>query len=844
MVSLAAYQVLLSRWSGQQDIVVGSPIAGRRNRQIEGLIGSFVNTLVLRTDVSGNLTFRQLLERVKEVTLGAYSYQDLPFEALVKELRPARNLTRQPIFQVSLVLQNYPEERLELPEITWTRIDAEWMTAHFDLTLYLYEHSHGVSGVFEYATDLFDKETIERMAGHFRTLLEGIVVDPDCLIRQLPLLSEAEKQRLLVQWNQTAAEYPRDRCLHELFEEQAERKPDAIALVYEGRLLTYAELNCRANQLAQYLRDKDVGPDRLVAICVERSLDMVVGLMGILKAGGAYVPLDPNYPIERLQYMLRDAAPRVLLTQERLRERLPATTAEVITLDNDWDVIAQQPSNNLKETSLDLRSYHLAYVIYTSGSTGEPKGVMVEHRNVTRLFAATEKWFDFNDRDVWSLFHSFAFDFSIWELWGALLYGGRVVVVPYLTARSAQEFYDLLCEEGVTVLNETPSAFAQLIDAQGQSPKEHSLRVVIFGGEALELRTLQLWVERNGAERPRLVNMYGITETTVHVTYRPLTEAEVQSDGGSLIGKPIPDLKAYLLDHHRQPVPIGVIGEIYVGGAGIARGYLNRPELTAERFISDPFSTNAQARMYKTGDLGRWRADGTIEYLGRNDDQVKIRGFRIELGEIEAQLARYAPVKEVVVVAREDIPGEKRLVAYITRRDESDLSLEELREHLMAVLPEYMVPSAFVMIERFPLTPNGKLDRRALPVPALGAYVSRQYEAPQGEVEQTLAGIWQELLHVERVGRQDNFFKLGGHSLVATQVIVRIRSALSIEMPIKALFEFPTIEKLSAYLRRERAIYSIATGAEDIEELLERVASMPESEVKELVRELRMGSSL
>jgi amino acid adenylation domain-containing protein len=575
---------------------------------------------------------------------------------------------------------------------------------------------------------------------------------------------------------------------------------------------------------------------------------MVVGLLAILKAGGAYVPLDPAYPSERLAYMLGDAAPRVLLIQEHLRGRLPNTAAEMIALDNDRNEIAQQPSSNLNARILELRAHHLAYVIYTSGSTGEPKGVMVEHGNVTRLFAATEQCFGFNEGDVWTLFHSIAFDFSVWELWGALLYGGRLVVVPYLTARSPQEFYRLLCEEGVTVLNQTPSAFAQLIDAQAERAGDrHSLRVVIFGGEALELRTLRPWVERNGAERPQLVNMYGITETTVHVTYRPLTEEDIESERGSLVGKPIPDLQAYLLDRHRQPVPIGVVGEIYIGGAGVARGYLNRPELTAERFVADPFSADPQARLYKTGDLGRWRVDGAIEYLGRNDHQVKIRGFRIELGEIEAQLVRHAQVKEAVVIAREDVPGEKRLVAYVIPEDpsgvEMNLSVEALRAHLKSVLPEYMVPGAFVMLERFPLTPNGKLDRRTLPAPELGAYVSREYEAPQGEVEEILAGIWQKLLRVERVGREDNFFELGGHSILATQVMVRVRSSLSIEIPMSVLFEFRTLKQLSAQvddLRKSRLLEKLSGGGNKVEELLERVAAIPEGRVQELVRELRL----
>src|SRR5581483_2107584 len=455
--------------------------------------------------------------------------------------------------------------------------------------------------------------------------------------------------------------------------------PNAIALIYEGSSFTYQELNGKANQLARHLRERGVRPDQLVGICLERGLEMVIGILGILKAGGAYLPLDPAYPSERLAYILADAAPTVLLTQARLKDRLPHDSLALITLDEDWPQIAQHPTTNLDFRVLGIRPEHLAYVIYTSGSTGNPKGVMVEHRQVTRLFAATTHWFHFHERDVWTLFHSFAFDFSVWELWGALLYGGRLVVVPQLTARSPQDFYQLLCKEGVTVLNQTPSAFAQLIEAQAHTSAPHCLRYVIFGGEALDLHTLRPWVARNGADAPQLVNMYGITETTVHVTYRLLSQEQIHGEHGSLIGQPIPDLQVYLLDRHQQPVPIGVPGEIHVGGAGLARGYLNRPELTAERFIRNPFSTDPNSKLYKAGDLARWRPDGTLEYLGRNDHQVKIRGFRIELGEIEAQLARHPQVKEALVIAREDVPGEKRLVAYLIPRATPDTSEELAR---------------------------------------------------------------------------------------------------------------------------------------------------------------------
>src|SRR6185437_12038409 len=503
-----------------------------------------------------------------------------------------------------------------------------------------------------------------RILGYLKTAL-GSLVDalessPGTPALSLGVLPEAEHRQVIEEFN-PVQRYRQEQLLQELFEGQVRLHPQAIAVSCEGQSLTYAELNARANQLAWHLRERGVGADRLVGICMERSLEMVVGLLGILKAGGAYVPLDPSYPAERLTYMLGDAAPSLVLTQERLKGRLPQSAADVITIDTDWELIGRRSVRNPTLRPQGLSSDSAAYVIYTSGSTGKPKGVMVEHRNVVRLFAATESWFGFGERDVSTLFHSFAFDFSVWELWGALLYGGRVVIVPHLTARSPQEFYRLLCREGVTVLNQTPSAFAQLIEAQSQcADLKHALRVVIFGGEALEFRTLRPWVQRNGAEQPQLVNMYGITETTVHVTYRRLTQEEIESERGSIIGRPIPDLKTYLLDAHGKPVPIGVEGEIYVGGAGVARGYLNRPELTAERFLPDPFSADPKARMYKTGDQGKWRADGALEYLGRNDEQVKIRGFRIELGEIEAQLVCHGEIREAVVIAREDVPGEKR----------------------------------------------------------------------------------------------------------------------------------------------------------------------------------------
>ncbi|RMQ48866.1 Amino acid adenylation, partial [Pseudomonas cichorii] len=569
----------------------------------------------------------------------------------------------------------------------------------------------------------------------------------------------------------------------------------------EGRQLSYGELNVRSNQVAHRLIEQGIGPDDRVAICVERSLEMIVGLLGILKAGAGYVPLDPAYPAERLAYLLKDSEPRAVLVQTATADVLSAVVVQVINLDDPR--LQEQSVSNPQVDSLS--SAHLAYVIYTSGSTGLPKGVQVEHRNVARLFTATQPWFDFGPTDVWALFHSFAFDFSVWEIWGALVNGGELLIVPQLVSRSPQECYALICESGVTVLNQTPSAFRQLIAAQGESHQAHSLRQVIFGGEALETGILKPWYARAVNAGTQLVNMYGITETTVHVTYRALQAADALQAGVSPIGVRIPDLQTYVLDANREPVPVGVVGELYVGGAGVARGYLNRPELNKERFIVDPFSTDKHARLYRTGDLARWTVEGTLDYLGRNDDQVKIRGFRIELGEVEAQLSACTGVREAVVIAREDVPGDKRLVAYVIPAQGATPSAADLRDELLLNLAEHMLPSAFVTLEALPLTTNGKLDRKALPVPDQSALASRAYEAPQGEAETIIAGLWQELLGVEQVGRHDHFFELGGHSLLAVKLIERMRQQ-DLSADVRVLFGQPTLAALAAAVGKQMRI--------------------------------------
>ncbi|HEY0366068.1 MAG TPA: amino acid adenylation domain-containing protein, partial [Pyrinomonadaceae bacterium] len=622
---LAAWQTLLSRYTEQTDIVVGSPIANRNRVETESLIGFFVNTLVLRTDCSGNPTFRELLERVRSVVLDAQAHQDVPFERIVEELQVERSLSHTPLFQVVFALHNAPAPVIDVPGLKLASLDVQRRTAKFDLMFELFERNGNIAGSLEYSTDLFDDATITRMLGHYRQLLSAIVENPDQRIVDLPLLSEAEERQLVYDWNEVSRSTESEQLLHELFEEQVQRTPDQIALVLEDEKLTYRDLNARAGRLAQHLCELGVGPEILVGLFMERSIEMVVAVLGILKAGGAYVPLDIEHPKERLAFVLNDAQPPVLLTERRLIDRLPELGAvQAVCLDEFSSRTAAEAQRESGNAPLRPRGESPAYVIYTSGSTGTPKGVVVTHANVVRLFTATRHWFNFDADDVWTLFHSYAFDFSVWELWGALLYGGRLVIVPYLASREPEAFYGLLVKERVTVLNQTPSAFRQLLQAEQRSwpnaweAPPLALRFVIFGGEALELQSLGPWFERHGDEQPLLVNMYGITETTVHVTYRPIRASDLLTATGSVIGERIPDMQIYVLDAARQPVPLGVPGELYVGGAGLARGYLQRPALTAERFVLHSWASEG-ARLYRTGDRGRYLANGDLEYLGRVD---------------------------------------------------------------------------------------------------------------------------------------------------------------------------------------------------------------------------------
>ncbi|MEP7121093.1 MAG: non-ribosomal peptide synthase/polyketide synthase [Byssovorax sp.] len=795
MTLLAAFDVLLHRTTDQRDVVVGTPIAGRTQAETEGLIGFFVNTLVLRAEIDPEQSFRELLARVKETCLGAYAHQDTPFERLVQEIAPGRDMSRSPLFQVVFVLQNAAAGGLDLDGVRRRGIRLDSATAKFDLTLAMARTASGMLlGSIEYATDLFDAATIDRLVDRFGVLLAGIVADPSRAVRALPILPASERAALLA-WNDVGRAYAAESTLHALFERQVDRAPAAVAVTLGGAQLTYRELDERANRLAQHLVARGVRREELIGLAVHRTLDLVVGILGILKAGGAYLPLDPEYPKDRLAFMIADSKIGYLLTESELATTLPAHEAQVICLDADWPTIARSSAARVPERG---GPEGLAYVIYTSGSTGKPKGALVTHANVTRLFSATEAWYGFGADDVWTMFHSYAFDFSVWEIWGALLYGGRLVIVPYWISREPAAFYQLLGEEGVTVLNQTPSAFRQLdhIDASA-SPAALAalkLRFVVFGGEALDLGDLRGWWDRHGDTTPQLVNMYGITETTVHVTYRPVNEADLARPWSSVIGRPIPDLQVYVLDARRELLPIGVTGEMYVGGAGVARGYLGRPELTAERFLPDPWA--AGKTLYRTGDLARVLANGDLEYLGRIDHQVKIRGFRIELGEIEAALDQHVGVREAVVLAREDVPGDKRLAAYVVCNGDAP-SATELRAFVKEKLPEYMVPSAFVFLAVLPLTENGKVDRRALPVPEAGRAAERVHVAPRGPVEEALAAIFAEVLRVETVSAHDDFFELGGHSLLATQLVGRVRAAFAIELPLRALFEATTPAELA-----------------------------------------------
>ena len=794
---MGVWAFLLHRYSGEEDIVFGATRACRRSsvEHADQTIGLFINTVPVRVRFSEDDDALSVIQRLRQQWLSIRPHEHTP---LTKVKAASRVPPAQPLFESLLVFEN---QRLDQ---AMRSLGGQWANRHvelheltnFPVTVAAYD-GDTLTFKIEFNRCRLDDATVRRMLGHFRCLFEGLAANPTAVIRSLPLITEAERQDLMAVGNTSGSsrlELCSEPTLHGLFEAQAAQRPEAIALTCEGQSRTYEELNRRANRLAHHLAQHGVKPDMLVGLCLDRSNDLVTAILAILKTGGAYLPIDLAYPADRLAFMLEDSEAAVLLTESMLARNLPPTKAKVIYMD---EVLARpiQSDEELNLTSVTSPD-HLAYVIYTSGTTGTPKGSLITHRNVVRLFSATEHWYAFNESDVWTLFHSTAFDFSVWEIWGALLYGGRVVVVPFLVSRSPQVFYELLAREQVTVLNQTPSAFRQLIQAEeiaGQ--KELALRYVIFGGEALEMEILRPWFEKHGDQKPQLINMYGITETTVHVTYRPLSRNDLGF--GSVIGTPIPDLQIYILDAYRKPVPIGVPGEIYVGGAGLARGYLRQPELTAERFIPDQLTGQPGARLYRTGDLARFLPGRDIEYLGRIDHQVKIRGFRIELGEIESVLCQHPAVREAVVIAREDVPGMKSLVAYLV----SSLPAPDvagIREFLKRKLPDYMVPAAFMFLGKLPLTASGKVDRKALPVPEQHRpELSGQYVAPRTQTEEKLTAIWSKVLRLERVGIHDNFFELGGDSILSIQTISSARRDGLLLTP-KQMFAHQTIAELAA----------------------------------------------
>ncbi|WP_270168683.1 non-ribosomal peptide synthetase [Paenibacillus sp. SYP-B4298] len=813
MVLMALYTTLLHKYSGQEDIIVGSPIAGRNHGDLEPLIGMFVNTLAIRSYPSGEKSFRSFLKEVQETTMQAYEHQDYPFEELVEQVQVTRDVSRNPLFDTLLVMQNVEEGEFAIDGLRLAPFANERSVAKFDLTLEVAEDADKLVCGIEYATALYTRETVERLAKHFDQLVEAVIETPSAPIEALDMVTAEERIQLLHAFNDTDADYPREQTIHGLFEEQAERHPGAVAVEYEDERLTYRELNERANRLARTLRGQGVGADQLVGIMAERSPSMVIGILAILKAGGAYVPIDPDYPEERIRYMLDDSGTQVLLLQSHLQDK--AAFAGVSLLLDDEQTYAADGTNLASVNE----PHDLAYVIYTSGTTGKPKGTLIEHRNVVRLLFNSRNLFDFGPADTWTLFHSFCFDFSVWEMYGALLYGGKLVIVPPMIAKHPAQFLHLLKEREVTILNQTPTYFYQLLrEALAESGQTLSLRKIVFGGEALAPQQLKEWRKRYPATQ--LINMYGITETTVHVTYKEITEVEI-AEGRSNIGRPIPTLKVYVLDANRRCVPAGVAGEMYVAGEGLARGYLNRPELTAEKFVDDPFTPGE--RLYRSGDLARWLPDGNIEYMGRIDHQVKVRGYRIELGEVEAQLLKLESVQEAVVMAREDGGREKQLCAYLVA--DKALTVSELRGWLSEELPGYMIPSYFVQLERMPLTANGKTDRKALPAPEGSVNTGAEYIAPRTPLEEQLVRMWQEVLGAERIGVKDNFFDLGGHSLRATALVSKLYKELSINLPLRDVFRLQTIEEMAqaiadmahmAYasipVAEERAYYPLASA--------------------------------
>jgi amino acid adenylation domain-containing protein/FkbM family methyltransferase len=809
MTLLAAFQTLLHRLTNETDVVVGTAVAGRDRSETEPLIGLFLNSLALRTDLSGNPTFHELLTRVRDAALGAYDHQDFPFEKLVEELQPKRDLTRTPVFQVFVNMYNFKEAGLGLDRLSVEPIRTFNPAPQFDIEFYIREHDDGTHLIFIYDSDLFDAATIAGMLSRLQVLLRAVVSDPERRISDLPILTDAEERQLLVEWNETKKDYPRDKCLHQWFEEQVKRTPDAVAAVFEDHWLTYRELDGRANQLAHYLRRRGLGGASLVGICVERSLDLVIGLLGILKAGGAYVPLDPAHPKERLAFMIEDSGLRMLVTQERLLPTLPTHQRPVVSLDGNRDLVDRETTTKPVDYST---ADDLAYVVFTSGSTGKPKAVAIPHRAVVNFLNSMRQQPGLTEQDTMLSVTTLSFDIAALEIYLPLVVGGRVALTSRETAHDGTLLIKKLAQSGATAMQATPATWRLLLESGWQGDKRLKM---LCGGEALS-RELTVELLPKGSS---LWNLYGPTETTV---WSALCRVDLEQDKAPPIGRPVANTQMYVLDVNLRPAPIGVRGELYIGGAGLARGYLNHPDWTAEKFVPNPFGDTPGQRLYRTGDLARYLFDGNIEFLGRMDHQVKVRGYRIELGEIEAALRGHPRVSEAVVVAEDEVSDDKRLVAYVVT--DRPVEIGDLRDFLKLTLPDSMIPLAFIFLDSLPLTPSGKIDRRALPKPdQRRPEIESAFVAPSTPTEELLAKIWSEILKLDRVGVYDNFFELGGHSLLATQLVSRLRDAFRVNLPLRSLFENPTVaslaERIETFLWAAKTRPSRGAGSEDREQI-------------------------
>jgi amino acid adenylation domain-containing protein len=801
MTLMAGFQSVLHRYAGRDDMLVATVVANRPRPELENLIGYFSNSLVLRADFSGDPSFRDLLHQIRDLALDAYDHQDLPFEKLVVKLRPDRDLSYSPLFQVMFNLQNHEREAIKMQGLSITEIKTERGSSKFDLTLNIWEKTDGLRVAFEYNTDLFKPDTIQRLLGHFRTLLEGAVRNPAERISRLPMLTPPERRQILVEWNDTKADFPKDLCTHQLIEEQAQKTPDAIALVWGDLHLTYAELERRANQLAHYLKKHGVGPETRVVICVERSLEMVIGVLGILKAGGAYIPLDAEFAKERLPVILQDAQPTLLLTQQHLRSaKVSYANIKTVLLDSDWPIISQESTATPASRAAPQ---NLAYVIYTSGSTGKPKGVMITHASLVNAYQAWEAAYQLSTAvKVHLQMANFSFDVFTGDLVRALCSGGKLVLCPLDVLLDPAQLYDQMVQHNIDCAEFVPSVLRNLLRHLQQSGQTLDfLRVVVSGSDTWHVEE-HLAIEHICGPETRVINGYGVAEATIDsCRYERKGSAGLPNDGIVPIGRPFHNTRLYILDRNLQPVPVGVPGELFIAGDGLARGYLNNADLTAQRFLPETLSSEAGGRMYKTGDLARYRPDGNIEFLGRTDHQIKIRGFRVELGEIEMVLSQHEDVEQAVVVAQRQPTGENQLIGYAVPKAQRTTDKNNIRQFLKERLPAYMVPPVILILPAFPLSTNGKVDRNALPLPEIGSQEREvTFVAPRDAREQQLAQVWSEVLRVNPISIHDNFFDLGGHSLLIMQVLSRLRERFGMQVTVREVFERPTIAEIAELL--------------------------------------------